>query len=238
MNGLTLPNRPPTVAIQFPPDGAQAAPGYAWRLAGIAGDWEDQAAGVPRIVGRWSSSRDGALGVGNTLFDVVLSPGTHVLTFAAQDSQGVIAQRQVTVTVAPVTGVDLALTADSLQVFAGGYDPWIQGSTSFIALGVTNTVREELVGAGVPVTATVAISAGVPGGVVRLLARSAVALAPFGAGGVTVAFNPGTEKTWRITAAVEGATMPDPNHANNTRTWEMSALETENLYLPRVTRSQ
>lgn len=243
VNGLTLPNRPPTVAIQFPPDGAQAPPGYAWRLAGIAGDLEDQAAGIPHLTGQWSSARDGALGVGNTLFDVVLSPGSHVLTFAAQDSQGLAARRQVTVTVAPVTGVDLALTGDSLRVLAGGYDPWLQGTTSFITLGVTNTVRVELVGAGAPVTATVAVSAGVPGGVpggaIRLLARSAVALAPFGAGGVTVAFDPGTQKTWRITAAIEGATMPDPNRANNVRAWEVAtpvipAVEDKNVYLPVV----
>ena len=105
VDGLTVANRPPTVAIQFPTEGTQAEPGFAWRLEGMAGDIEDQTTGgVASVVGHWASSLDGALGVGNSLVDVVLSPGSHVLTFAAQDSQGLTTERQVNVTVAPVTG--------------------------------------------------------------------------------------------------------------------------------------
>ena len=50
------------------------------------------------------------------------APGSHVLTFAAQDSRGLTAQRQVRVAVAPVTEVDLALTDGSLRLLAGGFD--------------------------------------------------------------------------------------------------------------------
>ena len=87
-------------------------------------------------------------------------------------------------------------------------------------------------GAGVPLTATVAISANVPGEPAVLLARTALGLAAFDTGSVTAAFDPGMQKTWQITAAVEEATLPDPNQANNTRSWVFSRRVPESLYLP------
>lgn len=59
--------------------------GAALWLQGYAYDLEDGALAETAL--RWSSSRDGDLGTGSQVL-VSLSPGEHLITFTATDSDG------------------------------------------------------------------------------------------------------------------------------------------------------
>ncbi len=60
-------------------------PGTPLWLQGYACDLEDGT--LPDTALRWSSSRDGNLGTGSQVL-VILSPGEHVITLTATDSDG------------------------------------------------------------------------------------------------------------------------------------------------------
>ncbi len=89
-------NRPPTVAIQAPVDGATLTLGQQVTLQGTATDPEDGALSGAALA--WTSSRDGALGTGSPT-SAALTQGVHVLTLTARDSLGATATASVTVSV-------------------------------------------------------------------------------------------------------------------------------------------
>ena len=88
VDGLTVPNRSPQVKIIFPPDGAKAPSDYVWNLSASASDVEDTGFLDLPLTGTWTSSKDGVLGQGTALPGILLSTGTHVLTFKAVDHEG------------------------------------------------------------------------------------------------------------------------------------------------------
>ncbi len=119
VTGLHLPNRPPEVVIHSPLDGDRAAPGYAWFLQA----WSRDDISGASLAGTWHSSRDGVLGSGPVLSAVVLSPGAHVLTYSVIDGVGTPGEAHVTVTVAAMPAVDLALAPDALALTMPWRDP-------------------------------------------------------------------------------------------------------------------
>jgi hypothetical protein len=82
---FTVERKGPQAFILAPGDGATIPVGQPLWLQGYAYDLEDGT--LPDTALRWSSSRDGDLGTGSQVL-ASLSPGEHVLTFTATDSDG------------------------------------------------------------------------------------------------------------------------------------------------------
>jgi hypothetical protein len=85
----------PTVSIATPTSGASFAQGTSISFSGSASDKED---GILTSLMTWTSSLDGTIGSGGA-FSKVLSVGNHVITARVTDSGGLLASKQVTVTV-------------------------------------------------------------------------------------------------------------------------------------------
>ena len=89
-------NRPPSVQVLSPMNGATFVFGTATSLSGTATDPEDGALTGASLA--WTSSRDGALGTG-AMVSATLTQGVHVLTLTATDSAAATASASVTVSV-------------------------------------------------------------------------------------------------------------------------------------------
>ena len=89
-------NRPPSVSVLTPANGATLLVGAVTSLTGSATDPEDGALTGAALA--WTSSRDGALGTGASV-SATLSQGVHVLTLTATDSMAASASASVTVSV-------------------------------------------------------------------------------------------------------------------------------------------
>lgn len=94
---FTIPNSPPMPAIESPGHLAVFPVGGLVSLRGAATDREDGV--LPSESLTWESSLDGFIGTGDTLEVNDLSPGNHVITLTAEDSQGTTAQAQVGIVV-------------------------------------------------------------------------------------------------------------------------------------------
>jgi len=80
---FTVGRKPPQVSILSPEGSIGVVPGTPILLQGYAYDLEDGVLEGASL--EWSSDRDGALGTGSQVL-VSLSPGQHVITFTAEDS--------------------------------------------------------------------------------------------------------------------------------------------------------
>jgi hypothetical protein len=129
-------NTEPLVTISAPAPG----PGYMAdapvSFAGTANDLED---GNLTATLAWTSDRDGALGTGAS-FARTLSPGTHVITARAQDSDGAVGQSSVTITVAAPTTVEFTAVADA-YVDSGSPNTRFGATNSALLRADANVVR-------------------------------------------------------------------------------------------------
>jgi hypothetical protein len=91
----TSVNSAPAVTISSPANGSSYASGAAITFTGSANDTQD---GPLTAALAWTSSRDGAIGLGGS-FTRTLSAGTHTIKATAVDSGGLTTVRQVSVTV-------------------------------------------------------------------------------------------------------------------------------------------
>jgi hypothetical protein len=89
---------PPAVTILEPAGGTSVSDGTALGLRAVATDPED---GDLSAAIEWRSDLDGPLGTAASLSVSSLTPGTHVITAAVQDSTGRTAEASVSVTVTP-----------------------------------------------------------------------------------------------------------------------------------------
>jgi hypothetical protein len=105
----TAPNSAPFVSIAAPASGTSYDEGTLIGFSGSAVDAEDGTIS-PSI--SWSSSLDGFLGTGETIF-TALSVGTHTVTASATDSAGATGSDSVSVTVNPVGGGGISLSGTS-----------------------------------------------------------------------------------------------------------------------------
>jgi Matrixin len=106
-------NRAPAVSISSPAAGATVTDGTALTFSGSASDTEDGDLGTAIA---WVSSRDGAIGTGQT-FQGLLSVGTHTVTARVTDSGGATAEAQVSVSVeAPAVPSGFVVTASAYKV--------------------------------------------------------------------------------------------------------------------------
>jgi hypothetical protein len=102
---ISIPNKPPMVAISNPAPGTVITPGGLVVLSGAAVDLEDGSLGDD--VYQWSSDRDGDLGTGPSLPVNTLSNGVHTLTLRVEDSDGASSEATVDVLVAVPAFVDV-----------------------------------------------------------------------------------------------------------------------------------
>ncbi|MCJ7738808.1 MAG: hypothetical protein MUQ10_16090, partial [Anaerolineae bacterium] len=148
VTGLVVPRRAPEVAIISPHDGDRAPAGHAWSLQ--AWGW-DREAGTS-AAGTWRSSRDGVLGSGPALSAVVLSPGTHVLTYTVVDGLGASGEAHVSARVEAMPTVDLTIAPDALSIAMPWRDPVVTAAPR-LAVGTPQTATVKLRNTGVAVTA-------------------------------------------------------------------------------------
>jgi hypothetical protein len=83
---VTVANKPPQMQLAAPVNGDWIPSGEAVVFRGYATDTEDQV--VDDGAFHWSSSIDGDLGTGSTLWGLPLSDGDHVITLAVTDRSG------------------------------------------------------------------------------------------------------------------------------------------------------
>jgi sulfatase modifying factor 1 len=103
-------NQPPVAAISSPASGSVFAEGDTVRFEGSGNDPEDGVLAGSSLV--WSSNLDGAIGTGTSVSADDLSPGAHLISLAATDSQGAAdtATVAIEITAGPVI-VELAWVA-------------------------------------------------------------------------------------------------------------------------------
>ena len=110
---FVVPTKPPVVEILAPLDGTTYLVGDVTVLEGSAYDLEDGILDESALA--WTSSRDGGLGTGSIVL-ASLSPGQHIITLTAMDSDGNVTTDSVSVEVRIVAGApDLVITKDDAQ---------------------------------------------------------------------------------------------------------------------------
>ncbi len=128
---VTVTPTPPTVTILQPRDGTTVLVATGATFSGTA---QDPTEGDLSSAIVWTSSRDGRLGSGRSLGVPTLSEGTHVISAAARDANGLEGRAQITITarvgnappvVAIVTPVatDAFLAGEPLTLRATALDP-------------------------------------------------------------------------------------------------------------------
>ena len=122
---LTVPKKSVVVSIQFPADGSTYKAGELVSLQAITFDPEDGADSNLT----WTSSLDGPLGTDDFLPKTNLSPGTHVITVTADDSDGTSATDTITIHVdaqAPTLNLNISpdgMPASCVDVTINADDP-------------------------------------------------------------------------------------------------------------------
>lgn len=101
--GVRAYNTPPVTSIVSPEDAAQVEPGAVVEFYGIARDEQDLA---PELAVRWESSLDGVLDTSSAdangdlrISTNTLSPGSHIITLSAQDTEGQSGESTITLQV-------------------------------------------------------------------------------------------------------------------------------------------
>jgi hypothetical protein len=106
----TAANNAPVVTITGPADGSTFEAGASISFAATANDAED---GNISANLSWSSSVDGAIGSGTSFATSTLSMGTHTIIASVVDSGLASGSDSITVTVGPVTNIDVENRATS-----------------------------------------------------------------------------------------------------------------------------
>ncbi len=105
-------NASPTVSINSPANGTHVDDGDSITFSGSASDAED---GNLSSSIAWSSNLDGSLGTGSSVA-AVLSVGTHTISAAVEDSGGAAGSDSISVTVDPIGGGGVTLSAVDYKV--------------------------------------------------------------------------------------------------------------------------
>ena len=115
VNAATPTLHPPIPLITAPTNGQSALENTPLVIAGSASDPEDGA--LSGLSLRWNSSINGFLGTGTSITATNLSPGTHLISLAATDSDGLAATDSATiaVTAKPATDTDADGIPDAMD---------------------------------------------------------------------------------------------------------------------------
>ena len=104
------PNTAPAVTIAAPDGGASYVEGQTIPLAASADDAED---GDLTAALSWTSSRDGAIGVGGSFSTTTLSVGSHTITAQATDSLGLSGSAEFNITIIGSNTTEIRVSAGS-----------------------------------------------------------------------------------------------------------------------------
>ncbi len=213
ITGFQITNRLPATSIQWPLNGTSSTTNVLWYLQASANDALENS-----LTGAWTSSIDGFLGTGNSLQGIALSPGTHVLTFQAQDANGLVSSTNVTVTVAPMSASDLSIPPDALACRQLGSELSV-ASTNLI-YGGTNLLVLTIGNNGVS-NAAVASLYVQPQGQSEYLATTVQVTnwAAFDTITLSAPITPVAHGSYQVRAQITSLGLPDPNPANNSQTW-------------------
>lgn len=116
-NTFTVPKKTVTTSILFPSSGSAFRVGELVHLKGYAYDPEDGSS----VNMSWMSSIDGALGIGDQLPLTNLSIGEHEITLIAEDSDGNMASKTVTIYIdgeRPKIDLDVSINGTSTSCVA------------------------------------------------------------------------------------------------------------------------
>jgi len=122
--------KPPQVQILIPQDGMTIEGGDRLILRGAGSDLEGE---LEEAAFSWTSDRDGPLGAGRRIETATLSPGSHTITLAAEDSDGQVGMASVTVEVAPRLNTQPIADAGPDMTSAGRCGVLLDGGRSFDA---------------------------------------------------------------------------------------------------------
>ena len=212
--GFTMTNRPPLVTLLTPQTGMRSMTNTPWELAALARDLKD---GV-LSGGVWSSSIDGPLGSNAVLHGVVLSPGTHLLSYSVRDSAGLSAGTNITVTVSAMTNSDLRVPPDALNVRPVGLEPSIVNQG--LAISATNHVILTVANQGVTNSATISLYLQTPGQPEQLLLQSTLTnWPPFETATLVTNVVATARGPYQFRAAITAMELSDPNLSNNQMSW-------------------
>ena len=131
---LEIPNKPPILIVQLPLDGAAYATNELVEMAATALDPEDR--NLSDLI-HWSSSLDGALGVGSSVGTWSLRPGEHEISAAITDSDGLTTGTTATIFVS-VDVVQTLLSEDELAIIARYLMPPEEGSEPTAPIATTD----------------------------------------------------------------------------------------------------
>lgn len=213
---LHIPPRPPQPMIVFPRDGAEAAAGTTWSFRSVVYDPDNDVANSGVV---WTSNRDGALGTGQTLEAVALTPGDHTISCTATDSSGSRNATSIQIHVTTDNTVDLALGETSLHVQVRGGDPaLLPNGCSVIKPDQPHLAQIRLSNSGQLTTATMVLRLVKPSGAEQVLVNQRVATEPFAETILSGAFTPTEEGYYRLIGSIEAVEPADRNLANNTWT--------------------
>ncbi len=199
-------NTPPEVTLLSPVAGTTVLEGEAVALTGSATDAED---GDLSAQINWTSDIDGALGTGANVSVSTLSVGTHLLTAAATDSHGAVANATTSATVnvnnAPV--VSIASPADGSTFTAGEVVSFAASATDAEDGDLTNVVSwlsdldAALATGGLFDTSDLSIGAH------QITAQVADSLGKLGSASVSISIVPNASPTVIVTSPPEGASF-------------------------------
>ncbi|MCE5264586.1 MAG: GPI anchored serine-threonine rich family protein [Deltaproteobacteria bacterium] len=230
VSGLSVGNRPPAVKINSPREGDAAPADFAWTLSAEALDVESG-----RIdAGVWESSIDGPLGTTPVIEGIVLSEGTHTLTYRVQDAANATASAQVHVTVGGgTTGVDLFFAEDALRVTPPGTDPVYKPTVTVLKTGALHSAALRIRNGGIAVRCDLELHLQDPSAGETLIAsRNGVSLEPFAEFLLPASFTPAVAGTYRFRAVVKNSVPEESNPANNERTWTLYTEPTKIVLAP------
>ena len=214
VGGLVMQNRPPKAIITSPENGWIGEQGTRWILKGYGVDNEDGT--IPD--GIWTSSIDGQL---NTETEIILSPGTHTLTFKVTDSGGLTDGTSVVIEVKGIEeqDIDLSLNEECLTLITPKRDPlntspviWLEKDKIHRAiLKIRNTGTDTIFTASIYLTK--------PAGPEQLLTENIFSPDAFEEVVLSETFIVEEKGTYQIRAEITDITPQDINPSNNQKTW-------------------
>jgi len=227
VDGLRIPNRAPRAWINSPLNGDAGDASTEWRLSAGAYDIEDEWL----VSGTWTSSIDGVLGQGESLEDIHLTVGDHVLKYEVADSEGLKGSASVNVSIRNNQNMDLALNEQSLQLKSWKFSEQFKALPSFLTRETTYTLGLNLRSMGVETTHTLKLFLKKQGQAEILLASQKFFQPPFGNSAVSTTLIPNTKGDYRFRGVVEDILPTDPNPANNQYIWTLKVLSGPDLAL-------
>ncbi len=223
--GFSLANHPPAATIALPAAASTFLQGYGVALSGWGFDLEDGPLGDDRLT--WRSDRDGVLGNGAELTVANVSPGSHVLTLTARDSQGAEASATTNVTIITAGQPDVRLATDAISFLP---DAPVAGRAAGVFVYAANVITDTL--------CTFEFYNGDPAAGGVLIDSQPARLPPDAPKSVMGEWQPATPGSYTIFARVSGCNPPESNTANNSasKPVTVAAPGVRSVYLPILLR--